>query len=140
MLSALWVVVRGVNLGEVPEQNNEKTAECQEQGALTSQGGRRGAREEKGSKRKGKTITGGRVPPAKADAMGWGLRRWAEMTVAQSRLTLCNPMDCSLAGSSVHGISQARILEWVAISFSRGSSPSRDRTQVSHTAGQRFTI
>ena len=36
--------------------------------------------------------------------------------------TLCNPMDCSLPGSSVHGILQARILEWVAISFSRGSS------------------
>ena len=37
-----------------------------------------------------------------------------------------NPIDCSLPGSSVHGVSQARILEWVAISFSRGSSPSRD--------------
>ena len=36
--------------------------------------------------------------------------------------TLCNPMDCSLPGSSVHGIFQARVLEWVAISFSRGSS------------------
>ena len=36
--------------------------------------------------------------------------------------TLCNPLDCSLPGSSVHGILQARILEWVAISFSRGSS------------------
>ena len=42
--------------------------------------------------------------------------------VAQSRLTLCNPMDCSLPGSSVHGILQARTLEWAAISFSRGSS------------------
>ena len=46
-------------------------------------------------------------------------------------LTLCNPMDCSLPGSFVHEISQARILEWVAISFSRGSSWSRDWTQVS---------
>ena len=43
-------------------------------------------------------------------------------SVAQSCLTLCDPMDCSPAGSSVHGILQARILEWVAISFSRGSS------------------
>ena len=43
----------------------------------------------------------------------------------------CGPMECSLPGSSVHGIFQARILEWVAISFSRGSSPPRDRTQVS---------
>ena len=44
----------------------------------------------------------------------------------QSSLTLCDPMDCSPPGSSVHGILQARILEWVAISFSRGSSQPRD--------------
>ena len=41
--------------------------------------------------------------------------------VAKLCLTLCNPMDCSPPGSSVHGISQARILEWVSIPFSRGS-------------------
>ena len=46
----------------------------------------------------------------------------SESEVSQSCLTLCNPMDCSLPGFSVHGILQARILEWVAISFSRGSS------------------
>ena len=46
--------------------------------------------------------------------------------VTQLRQTLCNPKDCSLPGSSVHGIFQARILEWVAISFFRGSSQSRD--------------
>ena len=46
----------------------------------------------------------------------------SESEVAQLCLTLCNPMDCSLPGSSVHGILQARIPEWVAISFSRGSS------------------
>ena len=46
-------------------------------------------------------------------------------------LTLCDPMDCSRPGSSVHGIFHARILEWVAISYSRGSSPPRDRTRVS---------
>ena len=46
---------------------------------------------------------------------------------------VCNPIDCSLPGSSVHGISQVRILEWVAISFSRGSSYPRDQTQVSTT-------
>ena len=45
--------------------------------------------------------------------------------------TLCDPMDCSPLGSSIHGILQARILEWIAISFSRGSSWPRDRTQVS---------
>ena len=55
-------------------------------------------------------------------------------------LTLCDPMDCSLPGSSVHGILQARILEWVAISLSRGSSQPRDWTQISHTAGRFFTI
>ena len=51
--------------------------------------------------------------------------------VAQSYSALCNPMDCSPPGSSVHGILQARILEWIAISFSRGSSWPRDRTHVS---------
>ena len=51
--------------------------------------------------------------------------------VTQSCLTLCDPMDCSPPGSSVHGILQARILVWVAILFSKGSSRSRDRTQVS---------
>ena len=49
-------------------------------------------------------------------------------------------MDCSLPCPSVHGIFQARILEWVAISSSRRSSPPRDRTQVSHVAGRRFPI
>ena len=43
-----------------------------------------------------------------------------------SRIRLCDPMDCSLPGSFVHGIFQARVLEWVAISFSRGSSQPRD--------------
>ena len=49
-------------------------------------------------------------------------------------------MDCSLSGSSIHGILQARILEWVAICFSRGSSWTRDRTQVSCIAGRCFTL
>ena len=49
----------------------------------------------------------------------------------QSCLTLCNPMDCSLPGSSVHGILQARILEWVAMPSSRGSSWPRDWTHIS---------
>ena len=49
----------------------------------------------------------------------------------QSRLTLCDPMDHSLPGSSVHGIFRERILEGVAIFFSRGSSPSQDRTRIS---------
>ena len=53
----------------------------------------------------------------------------------KSCLTLCDPMDYNLPGSSVHGILQARILEWVAISSSRGSSWPRDRTWVSCIAG-----
>ena len=60
--------------------------------------------------------------------------------VAKSCPTLCNPMDCSPPGSSVHGILQVRILKWVAISFSRGSSQPRDQTQVFCTAGRLFTI
>ena len=58
--------------------------------------------------------------------------------IAQSCPTLCNPMDCSPPGSSIHGILQARILRWVAISFSRGSSLPRDRTQISRIAGRPF--
>ena len=52
----------------------------------------------------------------------------------------CNPVDCSLPGFSIHGIFQARILEWVAISFSRRSSGPRDWTQVSQIAGRLFTV
>ena len=60
--------------------------------------------------------------------------------VAQSCPTLCDPMDCSLPGSSVHGIFQAIVLEWIAISFSSGSSRPRGRTRVSHIVDRRFTI
>ena len=57
-----------------------------------------------------------------------------KVKVAQSCLTLYNPMDYT-----VHRILQARILEWVAFPFSRGSSQPRDQTQVSHIAGRFFT-
>ena len=60
--------------------------------------------------------------------------------VTQSCLTLCNPMDCSPPGFSVHGVLRARILEWVAIPFSRGSSRPRDWTCVSCIAGRFFRI
>ena len=60
--------------------------------------------------------------------------------VAQLCLTLCDPMDCSLPSSSVHGLLQARLLEWVLIPFSRGSSWLRDWTWVFHIADRFFTI
>ena len=63
-----------------------------------------------------------------------------KMKVTQLYLTLCDSMDFILPGSSVHGISQARIMEWVAIPFSRGSFWPRDQTQVSCIAGRCFTI
>ena len=64
----------------------------------------------------------------------------SESEVAQSCPTLCDPMGCSLSGSSVHGIFQARVLELIAISFSRGSSRPRNRTRVSCIAGRCFTV
>ena len=63
-----------------------------------------------------------------------------ESEVAQSYLILYNPMDCSLPGSTIHGILQARTLEGVAISFSRRSSQPKDWTWVSSIVGRRFTI
>ena len=57
-----------------------------------------------------------------------------------SRVRLYATPWCSPPGSSVHGVFQARILEWVAILFSRGSSQPRNRTQVAYTAGRFFTL
>ena len=68
------------------------------------------------------------------------LESQSESEVAQSCPTLCDPMDCSLPDSSICGIFQARVLEWAAISFSRGSSRPRDRIQVPQIVGQCFTI
>ena len=65
---------------------------------------------------------------------------WNKSEVAQSCPTLCDPIDCSLPGSSVHGIFQAIVLEWIAISFSRGSSQPRARTQVSRIVDRRVTV
>ena len=64
----------------------------------------------------------------------------SQIEVAQLCLTVCDPMDCSLPGSSVHEIFQARVVECVAISFSRGSSRLRDRTRVSRIGGGRFNL
>ena len=66
--------------------------------------------------------------------------KWPCCLVAQACPTLCNPMDCSPPGSSTHGILQARILEWVAISFSRGSSRPRDRTWLPALQANFFTV
>ena len=84
------------------------------------------------SSRSAKSATG-QNPGAKFHYM-------CESEVAQLCPTLWDPVDCSPPGSSVHGILQARILEWVAISFSRGFSQSRDRTQVSCIRGKRFNL
>ena len=62
------------------------------------------------------------------------------MLVAQLSVILCDPMDCSPPGSSVHGILQARILEFVAIPFSKGIFLTRDWTQISPIAGRSFTV
>ena len=59
-----------------------------------------------------------------------------ESVKSLNHVRLCDPMDCSLPGSSVHGILQARIIEWVAIPFPRASSWVRDQTQVSHIVGR----
>ena len=77
--------------------------------------------------------------------MGWNQRfstvllLW-KVLVVQSCLTLCDSVACSPQGFSVHGILHARLLEWVAISFSGRSSQPRDRTKVSCIAGRFFTI
>ena len=70
----------------------------------------------------------------------WQAACFMRINVAQSCVTLCNSMDCSLPGSSLHRILQARILKWIAISFSRGSSWPRNQTWVSHVAGRCFFL
>ena len=69
----------------------------------------------------------------------WNPSGFMKELVAQSYPALCNSMDCSPPSSSVHGIIQARILDWVAIPFFRDSSQPRDWTWVSYTAGRLFT-
>ena len=63
-----------------------------------------------------------------------------KVLVIKSCPTLCDPMDCRPPGSSVHGVLQARMMEWVAISFSRGSFQPKDQTRVSCITGKFFTI
>jgi len=79
-------------------------------------------------------------PAAEMLATGLSEGMYEYVLVAQLGPTLCNLMDCSLPDFSVHGMLQARILEWVATSFSRESSQIRDQTQVSCIAGRFFTM
>ena len=88
----------------------------------------------KGERRKGK------IHPTECRVPENSEEREAASEVAQSCPTLCDPMNCSPSGSSVHGIFQARMLEWIAISFSRGSSRPRNQTRVSRIAGRHFTV
>ena len=76
------------------------------------------------------------IPPLAWLSLVSEVSRKGKVLVVHSCLTLCDSMDCSLPGSSVHGTLQVRILEWVAIHFSRGSSQPCDRTQVSCIAGR----
>ena len=66
--------------------------------------------------------------------------RWGKQGNRSECQTLCDPVGYNLPGSSIHGILQVRVLEWVAISFSRESSRPKDRTRVSCIAGRHFTI
>ena len=69
-----------------------------------------------------------------------GSHPWSEVSVTQSCPTLYVHVDCRLSGCSLHEILQARILEWVFISFSTGSSQLWDLAKISHIAGRFFTI
>ena len=76
----------------------------------------------------------------------WYIANWFSVYICvcvcmcvQSCLTLCDSVDCYLPGSSVHGISQARTLEWIAVSYSRGLSRPRDQSHISCLAGRFFT-
>ena len=100
----------------------------------------------------------GRVPDTiracnKVSILGWGMEKGfseqvtfkqysekKESEVAELCRTLCDPMDCSPSGSSIHGTFQARVLEWGAISLSKGSSQPRDRTWVSWIVRRRFMV
>ena len=89
------------------------------------------------AKTKKKMISvGGRCGETKILQHCWWKWKWSRSVMSDS----LRPMDCSPPGSSVHGILQARILEWIAISFYRGSSRARDQTQVSSIAGRRFNL
>ena len=80
------------------------------------------------------------APPVKSPTLSCHVLIEVKVWVAQSCLTLCNPMDCGPPSSSVHGILQARVLQWAAISSSRRTFWPRDQTWVSCIAGRFFTV
>ena len=82
----------------------------------------------------------GAFPPLLTKSFSKTLAKWKWKWSPSVCPTLCDPMDSSLPGSAVHGIFQAKILEWAAISFSRGSSQPRDQTWVSCVGDRRFTV
>ena len=95
---------------------------------------------------KGQSLTGGLLEPDTHTRVQW-LSDYKPISIPKEpkerkwgRPALCNPMTYSLPTFSVHEIFQARVPEWVAISFPRGSSQPRDGTWVSHIAGRRFTL
>ena len=96
--------------------------------------------------RSSNTFLGLRFLLVKSEGRKWIMSRFLSVLVvvvvlvAQGCPILCNPTDCSPPGSSVHEILQARILEWVVIPFSRGSSQPWDQTWVSCITGRFFTI
>ena len=79
------------------------------------------------------------LSPSHLKGVFWVEMPWSEVK-SLSHVWLSVTQNCSLPGSSVHGIFQARVLEWIAISFSRGSSQPRDRTQVSRIVDRRFNL
>ena len=79
-------------------------------------------------------------PPCSGKGLGWCLHAVCLCGESLSRVWLCDHVDCSPPGSSVHGMLQARILEWVAMPSSRGPSQLRGHTQVSCIAGEFFTV
>ena len=118
----MWGSLEGKN---DKHQGREDTSSSEVYPVMKTQSGRKGGRKQKKKKQL-----------KQFDQLA--IQRESE--VAQSCLTLCDPRDCSLPGFSVHGIFQARILEWVTISFSRKSSRPRDRARVSHIGGRCFNL
>ena len=87
------------------------------------------------------TTTGSWLPPVRSTQSERPFTKLShKLSISLFYSTLCKLMDCSLSGSSVHGIFQARILEWVAMPSFRGSSQLKNWTQVSHNVGRFFII